>query len=466
MEYTNPLAGSCLYYLDKKIYKSVSDHPDFKYLCESIRRIMDNRDNQDEIEHGIKGIKNVLSRLFGGDFLLTIADAELHDKMFVCNVFPPLDDCVKITNLIINEGKDQNGRIRRMWDNITTWNVDLDSNLFFGYSQTFNPAEIAAIIIYNIERVKLSHYIIDNVNFIIRAELSKQTFLTSKRARSTLCRKLFAIPLYMACMWTNYAYKNEDLHVNGGCITTDHDLNNTYNWMVEKLIAYNGNGFIDQPTSDMQDTIRGTCTWLLASIDEMRYSTKMIKDTLRKLIMVEHSYFVKNMLIQILSDFGMFNLEDVATTTESYNKLSRNKVAAANRIRYAEENFDKKFFEKVVAIDESAFFDFLDKFGSVKKVSQIDIDVLRVSVQRIHNVDDKIYILESVDDQLKTVDCALTMLESTDPNRRKKVKQSKQDLLNYKKQLNEIRELIFKAKTIDQELPGTITIEYPKGYDG
>ena len=103
-----------------------------------------------------------------------------------------------------------------------------------------------------------------------------------------------------------------------------------------------------------------------------------------------------------------------------------------------------------------------DKNGKLKKVSQLDIDVLAVDAERIETHDDKIYLLDRIYDKLQILEAGIDYLESGD--RQKVVKQSKNTLIDMKKQLEDLRKVVLSTRIIEKEYG--VFIKYPKGYEG
>ena len=99
---------------------------------------------------------------------------------------------------------------------------------------------------------------------------------------------------------------------------------------------------------------------------------------------------------------------------------------------------------------------------SFQPIIQEEIDVLRLEVEKIECVDDKIYYMEKVYDKLAIVDNALTMLNNNDT--KNLVRDSKAKLMKQKEQLMIIRDIIINKK-ISPERYG-LFIKYPAGYEG
>ena len=113
---------------------------------------------------------------------------------------------------------------------------------------------------------------------------------------------------------------------------------------------------------------------------------------------------------------------------------------------------------------KEGFFDLIDNIGNMKRISQREIDMIRVQGQKVQNADDKMFVLDNLHSKLEVVDASLAILESGDKEKMKKVKMSKAQLLDQKKQLDAIREEIIKRQVDDSKV--SLIIGYPKGYEG
>lgn len=457
----NSLNGSCLYSLDEKAYPTVLDHPDFKYFCELIGDIKNSRADSGHISGVLRSMKFVMKRFFGVDFELTLVNNDLSNKMFVCNIFPPYQICKKIADLIIEEDVNEISVIRDIWSSTNLWHVDIDSRLFFDTSAQFNAGEIAVMLIYNIERIIFSYDVVTRTNFIVNQNFTNRTYTMNKLARSHVCRNLFVLPFFNACVFKTYPYEKDNFP-DGTCI--EGHLHEIYMGAVAKLMCYDSNENIDKPIVQLDADIQSTLDWIFACITDLKYSTRLLKETLRKIVLSQNSYYVKNTIIDILTTFGDYSKDDVlaaesANPAEMY-KLSLNPKAIAFRQKSFESKAWKNI-DKEVAVAES-FFDLLDNLGFMKKITQRDIDMLRVESQKITNSDDKLFVLDNVHSKLDIVETSLALLE--DKEKAKKVKTNKSTLLDFKKQLDDIRNMVLKHELKSPNY--SLFVKYPEGYEG
>ena len=457
------LSSSCLYSLDTKAYPTVIDHPDFRYLCDLIREIQLNQGSESDnkkpmfytgrLTESLNSMRNVLRRMFGVNFEIAIVDNFGSREFFGCNVYPDQDP----EQLLRKEEEFlKNIRIEKN-TNVT--------NTFYDTYIGFNAGEIAALIIYNIENVIFNMRIVEKTNYIITALLDEKSLLATKLARASICKKVFIIPLIIACRFKSYPFQSSKF-LEGTCIVGH--LFKLYDNMIRKLIATVGNAQVDVPIRRMNEDITQAANWFFACVEEMRYSTRMLTEALDKLLRIETSPYIKNIISGLLIDMGNYTRKQTIAK-ESANPyqqemFAKNTKAVDFRMQQYKAAAQKQIMHQTLKAVQEGLMDLIDNIGNMKKVSQREIDMIRVQAQKVQNAEDKMYVLDNLHSKLEIVEASLAMLESNDPDKRKKVKLSKSQLLDQKKQLDAIREEIIKREVDDSRV--SLIIDYPKGYQG
>ena len=456
-----------------RLYEPGSDQsPDWKSLVSLINDIKNTKMNDlSGINLSIKSIKKVLFRLTNKNFEVTILNNDIGD-IFICNVYPTVLDCKKIVDLIIEENSNEIERIRRMWtDDISVWHMDLDSKLFFDNSMTsLDSEQIAVLILYNIERTIYSYDNITRVNYLVNKRFFNSDFTTNKLARSVVCRNLFLLPFINSCEFKNYYTPSED-NIRSGKLDGSFVLNGTfieiYSSALTKLLCSIGSGYIDRTAFDFDNSIDVILDWLFGSICTLKYSTAYIKRDLKKVILTTKSYYTKNIFIDILLTFGTFQSELTSQNKDFVKEhfgdgAIVSDMAIENKIIDIEnekEKTVKAIFERTI---KNILTDFLDSFGNIRRVTQKEIDILKIEVESVRNGEDKLYILEDLYDKISLVDYSLSALEDKETAR--KVKVTKQTLLAMQQQLQELRNSVM-SKDIKPKQLG-LFIKYPNGYEG
>ena len=160
------------------------------------------------------------------------------------------------------------------------------------------------------------------------------------------------------------------------------------------------------------------------------------------------------MLTSILNQFSNYDLQNAVNESYQIETPASKKLKEAQVIHDIQKKFDK--------VVEAAEGTLVDKLGRCKRVTQEEIDVLRIEIEKIETVDDKVYYMEKVYDKLNIVQYALDLIGNHMGNG--KVRDTKATLLNQKEQLLQIREAIIAKQIVKQKL--RLWVKYPEGYEG
>ena len=471
------LQGSCLYSLDTNAYPTVIDHPDFRYLCELIQEIQLNQGSENEdqkvkpmfytgrLTESLNSMRNVLRRMFGVNFEITIVDNFASRDFFGCNIYPSERSCSIIADRILEKEVADSKILKEVWLHTTDWQLDLDSKIFYDTYIGFNAAEIVVLMFYNIENIIFNMRPVERTNYIVSSLLDTKSVLTTKLARASICKKVFIIPLIIACRFKSYPYQKDNF-LDGTCIKGH--LMSVYTNMMRKMIAQVGNSQVNVPLKQMDEDITQTVNWFFSCVDEMRYSTRLLSEALDKLLRIETSPYIKNILSNLLLDIGEYTRKQTIAKESAVphvqEMFAKNNKAVEFRMNQYKVAARKKIDQQLMQAAKEGFFDLIDNIGNMKRVSQREIDMIRVQGQKVQNADDKMFVLDNLHSKLEVVDASLAILESGDKEKMKKVKMSKSQLLDQKKQLDMIREEIIKRQVDDSKV--SLVIDYPKGYQG
>ena len=449
---------------------SLLDNPDFSLLCSLFDDIRRTQDDKGAINGTIKSIKRALNRLLNAEFEVTILDNSLSSDTFVCNVYPTVLEAKKIVDLIIEEHTNEINTIRDMWaSKIKTWHVDLDSKIFFDQgSSRLDSVESVVLVLYNIERTLYSFDNITRVNYLVNKRFYQSNFTINKLARSIVCRNLFLLPFIQSCEYKNYYTidgSNKD-KLEGSFILRP-EMPTIYTNALTKYLFKSGSSCIDRSSVEFDAEITTILNWIFMTIGSLQYSTKDTKKDLKNIILNTKSYYAKNIYVDILLTFGTYQAELSSQgkdfVKEHFNTLGQvpqhvidNKTIAIEKNK---ERQIKAIFEKSI---KSIVGDFLDSFGNIRRISQKELDVLKIEIDGIQNSDDKMYILDDLYEKISLVDYSLSSLENKELS--KKVKMSKATLLDMQSQLKELRDSVMKKDIKPKQLG--LYIKYPNGYEG
>jgi hypothetical protein len=433
-----------------------------KYLCDCIDIIKANRTNVNVLNEQLDTIGRILSRCFDMTVGVSILDTVSDTDFFGVNIYPSIDtarsivdtacDTVASDDEIIYNGQryeHPSDVVKAIWQNNREWHMDFDGKVFFSYSQMLTPREIVAMMLYKIEQTVFSCENVMIVYKSIRHITLNVDHRTAAISKSVRCRNFFMIPILQSCDFTNF---KSELPLES-IFETSGELKKDYMAFLTKVATQYSSGLINRPSYELKQDITYIMTWVMEAINDLKYTMELLKNILERQITAEKSYYVKNVLISI---YSQFTTKDPNAVEESYMPSTPESKALKEAVLHDQI---VKEFEDVARTEEQKL---LDKLGRCKRITQEDIDILRLEVEKINSVDDKMYYMEKVYDKLNIVEYALALIGDRDT--KGKVRDSKTVLLKQKEQLLEIRELIINRR-ISPERYG-LFVKYPAGYEG
>ena len=432
-----------------------------RYLCECIDTIKSNRTNVAVLNEQLDAIGRILSRCFDMNIGISILDTVSDDEFFGLNIYPSLDtarsivdvacDTVSSDNIVYNgvNYDHPSDVVKAIWQNNRDWNIDFDGKVFFSYSQMLTPREIVAMMLYKIEQTV---FCCENVMLVyksIRHITLNVDRRTSSIAKSVRCRNFFMIPILQSCGFTNF---KSELPLES-IFEASSELKKDYLAFLTKVATQYSSSLINRPSYELKQDITTIMTWVLEAVNDLKYTMERLKKILDGQIIAEKSYFVKSVLVAI---YSQFTTKEPNTVEESYAPMTPERRALEEAV--LRDKIVKEFDEAVHADEQKL----LDKLGRCKRITQEDIDILRLEVEKINSVDDKMYYMEKVYDKLNIVEYALALIGDRDM--KGKVRDSKAILLKQREQLLQIRDVIIN-KRIAPERYG-LFVKYPAGYEG
>ena len=432
-----------------------------RYLCECIDTIKANKTNTYVLNEQLDAISRILSRCFDMKVTTTILDSIMDNDFFGINIYPSVNaaraivdvacDTVGVDDIYYGgETFDSPGDvIRSIWRNNNEWHIDFDGKLFYSPSQMLTAREIVALLLYKIEQTVFCNESVMIAYKSIRHITLNVDRRTAVISKSTRCRNFFMIPIIQTCGFTNFKSEIPAESIFMGV----EELHKDYLALLTKIATQYSSSLIDRPSYELKQDITYIMTWVMEALNDLKYSMEKLKRSLSYQIAAEKSYYVKNILVSIMAQF---TTQDQSTIEESYNPETPESKALKEAVLMGQI---VKEFDDAAHADEQKL---LDKLGRCKRVTQEEIDVLRLEVEKIQSVDDKIYYMEKVHDKLNIVEYALTLIGDRDTKGR--VRDSKALLKNQLAQLIQIREIIMN-KRISPERYG-LFIKYPAGYEG
>lgn len=435
-----------------------------KALCQQFDTIKDNQTNATVCTQALDSVGNILKRCFDMNCTFTILDTRLDTDFFGFHIYPALRTLNNIAHELWSYDEsprqyDQYGDtsdkksdiLKELWQNNREWHIDIDAKLFFNPSIRFTPREIVALLFYEIEKRVFSFETMSVVVRAITNLLYKLDYRTFQIVKSKAATAFLVIPFLQACSYTSF--NSEPAQESLMCLIPE--LGSDYRSAISKIGTKYTSDVINPIAADLVQKLSYTFSWMSEGLAGLKYTLHDIKKALEDAIRAEKSFYVKKILIDIYNLFCDYDRTGI---------IAEAHVPQVSP-KYLEVKADTKmrnFRQALEAAADNSEAQLLDSLGRCKKVSQEEIDVLRIEVEKIESVDDKIYLLEKVYNKLAIINNALDLIG--DKETKGRVRDSKDKLLKQKDELMEIRELLI-AKKITPEHYG-LYIKYPAGYEG
>lgn len=388
---------------------------------------------------------------------------------FVVNIFSSNASCATIQlvrnlnqsmNMLDGEGTNVENNFMEEWfeSNNNTILIELDSMIL---NNAFSPKEITAAILFELYRIlyttTIPKAIFDELYKRIKSSDPIIGVLLAHRTSSSI------IPIIA---YTGTISKQFVIADNCRCSNDEEssecphkflkmlDYDDAYNAFISKSIEKLGTSLIYKTDADVCNEIKMSIIWFIDIIHELKYNKKKLKDTVKTEILAASSDRMKITLNNILKTFFGKN-------TDRYREILSENWNDTPVDKYTEEFTFSAICKEHTSIVTEAKDMFLDKHGKVKKVTQLDIDVIAVDVDRITTHDEKIYLLDRIYDKLHLIEAGLEYIES---GQKDKVYQSKNTLTDLKRQLEDLRAQVLATRIIEKDYG--VFVRYPKGYEG
>ena len=395
------------------------------------------------MERNLKAISRTVHRIYDINMEITIVN-NTNNKFFGMVIYPNKTAMDSLLEVILS-GDNKKSSIRAtidVWSKNKDWYMEIDSILLYDRNLNSNPTELTAALIHEIGHIVYSNTIPQRITKVIKFELLKINYKLRTLCSNERMRGLFKLAIIEACVNKSYSYINKDSERDADRFVIKSGYADALNNLITKLIRATGNSIVDKSVNDMEKDVSIIVKWSIDNIGELQMRKTKLKQSIDVQILKTPSLFVKSILKTIKSSF-IDSSSDLNVFKKILSESGQNLNLFYNRI--AEESL-LNFFSR----------------GKVKKISQLDIDIIGVEIDKIENSDDKIYVLDLIYEKLELIRIALEMLEDK-PNANK-VTQSKVTLLGFKKQLDSFRKDALAAKISDKRYG--LFIKYPEGYEG
>lgn len=410
--------------------------------------------NKVAIDENLNKISLALKRLFDVDFKLKIIENNTN-TFFGMTIYPSVSTMDKVTECILDKDSNIN-KVYRIWEKNDDWYIEIDSLLLYDGNLNTNPPEMTAVLLHEIGHVVYSNTIPQRLYKVIKYKLVKMNYQMKQLIDTDKIRKLFNIAIIESCSSKNYNYINTDVEKIADEFVVRYGYGEELNSFIDKLIKSQGNSLVNRTNREIENDINVVVNWTVMNIKELEFRKKNLRTALKVEMLKNPSAISRQVIQDIFNNF-------FGEATDKY-RLLLSENAGLTEDKYQELRGYQMLDQFVQRILTEASNSIFDKNGKLKRITQNDIDILSVEAERIENVDDKIYLLDKLYSQLELVNMGIDYIDSKEDNMKTKVGQSRNTLIDMRKQLEELRVQILATKIIEKEY-GTF-IRYPRGYQG
>lgn len=397
-------------------------------------------------QEGLDKLSMTMKELFDINVKFVLTDTSNEYKFFGFRAYP------KQMDNFIGSNKIELGK----WEDEVNWTIEIDGKVRNDYSSKLLAPDLAYLFIFFIEYNLCNKSLIDRCNMLYNKVFSedKIDYRVMRMLDLNPVAKITNVIVLQRCHWVNFLTELP----NDSILRVDSSAVSGYLMAMDKLIkTYGTSGLVNRKIDEFDREIVGVIEWIYDGVNDLKYSAFRFRKNLAIKISTINSVIVKKILLDIYRSFN--NSVTTVFAQESFGPVVKK---SKEQIAIERANFDNYYKRMWQDVCESYNLEFIDKNGNAMKADKQEIDEIRVRVANIDSVNDKVFLLERLHKQYAIVDNALAMLE--DKKAAHKVKQTKADLLNFKSQLDLIREMIFKAPS--GRMRFGLYIQYPSGYEG
>jgi predicted transcriptional regulator len=406
--------------------------PDLLFIEKCFSAIKEKKD----VIESTDAIKRTLKRMFDLNIDITLVN-NTTNNFFGMVIYPSISSMDKVLDAIVKE-KTTTDRILELWAENKEWYLEIDSILLYDRHLNCNPAELTAVMLHEIGHVIYSNTIPQRVTKIIRSELVSLTYSMKELCKKSIVSKLFELCIIEACSSKDYTFHSTHNEVDADRFVMKMGYGQELDNFVGKLLATQGFKDINNDDGELDANVKIMSRWAVDNITEIQMRKTKLKHSLDIEMLRTPSVFIKD---------AMQKIKDIFVKKEG----------SAYKQALSEQTL-LKTHTKIVT---ESILDFVDNIGKIKKIQQVDIDIIAVQIEKMENQDDKIYLLDLIYDKIELVHTALDMIEK---GKTDKVSQSKVTLLGFQTQLEKMRNQILTTKVKEKQYG--VFIKYPAGYEG
>jgi len=407
----------------------------------ALKELTNNNTNEYEYLHKrttdiTNEISSILHEVFKDmTFDISVVKRIDETELFIMSVFPEMSTIDKIISAVISNKPDS--VISELWKKNTKWYIEIDDDTLKSKEFDFNEKELTALLLHELGHVVVTNSIPSRISTIMKYEIAKSNYTVKGLLNKGIFAKILSLPILDSCISDKSRSMNnvkEEIKADNFARKMGY-TNDLYSALTKISKSNKIRSNRDKDISNITNMSLNT----LSQIQQRR--DNIARHTLIKLAENCASPYISNIITEYVHDIF---------ENESYSKYPN-----GHKLEIMQEKMDN-------AIDEYV----KETFGvkDLKRIDPVSIDYIQVQITSIKNENDKMMLLTYAYSKLDMVNYYLDILDNQKLSRRYNVPNSKEQLLLFKKRINDCIVKILAYKYPDKYKG--VLIAWPTGYKG
>ena len=400
-----------------------------------------NIQQEKEVDKNIRLIQSAIKREFNISLEIHVLDNK--KQFFGMCVYPSMNEIELLTMAMMANGDNQIKfkdieNIHRDMMEKSTLIVEVDSLLLYDHNLNATSGEITAILLHEVGHIVASNSIVNRMRRAREYMAAKFDHgVRSLMKKIPVINHMFSlVSLQIFSHQLNIQLVKEK---EADELARKEGYGEELISILNKLIANGKGSQIRKTNKEIDKDVEVTIDWLVVNVKELEYRKNKLNRTLKLMKLTTPSRHLANCI------------KNISEKIFARLKKEEDKPEFVNEAFMLANLRNKKMKAPRGAVDSS---------GRVKRLQTRDLDIYRAELERVHSVDEKIFLIERLHDLLDDAEYASYMLRE-DPRR---VMQSEETIENYKREIHRLL-MDVNNKKISKERYG-LYIKYPADYEG
>ena len=400
-----------------------------------------NIQQEKEVDKNLRLIESAIKREFGIQLSVSVLDNK--KQFFGMCIYPSMNEIELLTKAMManGDGNIKFNELEKIHMEVmtnSTMVVEIDSLLLYDHNLNATAGEVTAILLHEVGHIVASNSIVNRMRRAREYMAAKfDSYVRGLMKKVPVINNLFSIvSLQLFSHQLNIQLVKEK---EADELARKEGYGEELLSILNKLIMNGKGSQIRKSNKEIDKDVEVTVDWLIVNVKELQYRKNKLNRTLKLMRLATPSKHLANCIKSI--------------SEKIFNRLKKeeDKPEFVNEAFILSSLKDKRLKAPKGVMDSS---------GRVKRLQTRDLDIYRAELERVHSVDEKIFLIERLHDLLEDGEYTLYMCDE-DPRR---VMQSRETIENY---IREIHRLLADVnnKRISKERYG-LYIKYPADYEG